>query len=176
MSGTLRFPFLADYVVTVSESLILQLVVANKSRDEEFAFEDCLHTYFEVGDITAISIVGLKGLDYLDKVENFARKTETGNAIRFSSEVDRVYLDATGKVEILDPRLGRKILIEKKGSLSTVVWNPWIMKSQQMPDFGNEEYGQMVCVESGNVSLNSLTLAPAKSASLTVKLSTERLS
>jgi len=168
-------PFIADYVVTISESLTLQLVVTNKSRDEEFSFENCLHTYFEVGDITAVSVVGLKGLDYLDKVENFARKTETGNAIHFSSEVDRVYLDATGKVEIHDPRLGRKILIEKKGSLSTVVWNPWITRSQQMPDFGNEEYNRMLCVESGNVSLNSLKLAPGKSATLSVKLRTELL-
>jgi D-hexose-6-phosphate mutarotase len=164
-------PFVADYVITVNESLTLQLTITNKSHKEEFSVENCLHTYFEVSDITAISVAGLKGLDYLDKVENFARKTESSDAIRFSSEVDRVYLNSVGTVEIHDPRYGRRILIEKKGSHSTVVWNPWITKAQQMPDFGNEEYNRMVCVESGNVSLNSLKLAPGKSATLTVKLS-----
>jgi D-hexose-6-phosphate mutarotase len=168
-------PFTADYVVTVNQSLTLELSVTNNSKDEEFVFEDCLHTYFEVDDITAISINGLKGHKYLDKVANFAQKTENAAAIRISSEVDRVYLDATGTVEIDDPRLGRKISITKKGSQSTVVWNPWIAKSHQMPDFGNEEYTRMVCVESGNVASNNIKLPPGQTAKLTVKLGSSSL-
>ena len=50
------------------------------------------------------------------------------------------------------------IRIAKSGSNSTVVWNPWIDKSIRMPDFGDEEYLQMVCVESGNVGTNKITL------------------
>ncbi len=163
-------PFTADYIVTVNQFLTLELAVTNNSKEDEFTFEDCLHTYFEVGDITAISITGLKGLHYLDKVANFAKKTEKDSALRISSEVDRVYLNATGTVEIEDPRLHRKIRIEKHGSHSTVVWNPWIAKSHQMPDFGNEEYLQMVCVESGNVASNNIKLPPGETAKLTVKL------
>jgi glucose-6-phosphate 1-epimerase len=86
-----------------------------------------------------------------------------------------VYEDATGSVEIIDERLRRRIKIDKDGSASTVVWNPWIAKSQQMPDFGNDEYMRMVCVESGNVGKNKITLAPGKSATLSVKLSTSAL-
>jgi D-hexose-6-phosphate mutarotase len=89
--------------------------------------------------------------------------------------VDRLYLNATGTVEILDPRLGRKIRVEKQGSASTVVWNPWIAKSRQMPDFGDEEYERMICVESGNVASNSISLPPGGSSTLTVKLSSETL-
>jgi len=55
-----------------------------------------------------------------------------------SSEMDRIYLNTPGAVEISDSRLGRKIRVEKQASLSTVVWNPWGAKAQQMPDFGNE--------------------------------------
>jgi len=168
-------PFVADYIVTVSEALELQLVVTNQSREEELHFENCLHTYFEVGDATAIRITGLKGLNYLDKPANFAQKTETEDAIRIASEVDRVYLNTAEPVEIHDPIFGRKIRIEKEGSLSTVVWNPWIAKAQQMPDFGNEEYLRMVCVESGNVASNSLKLAPGQSSTLRVKLSSTKL-
>ena|SRR2546426_719641 len=138
-----------------------------------FTFENCLHTYFEVSDIGSVSITGLKGMDYLDKVANFARKTETNDAIRVSSEVDRIYMDTPGPVEIHDSRLGRKIRIEKHGSVSTVVWNPWIAKSQQMPDFGNDEYLRMVCVESGNVAANAVKLEPGKSSTLTVKISSD---
>jgi len=170
------FPaFTADYIVTVNQSLTLQLVVTNQSKDTEFTFENCLHSYFEVGDVTAISLSGLKGLSYLDTVGGVVEKTETSDAVRIASEVDRIYQNATGTVEILDPRLGRKIRVEKQGSASTVLWNPWITKSRQMPDFGDEEYERMICVESGNVGSNSICLAPGRSSTLTVKLSSETL-
>jgi D-hexose-6-phosphate mutarotase len=168
-------PFKADFIVTVNETLTMTLIISNKSKDETFTFENCLHTYFEIGDIKTVSIRGLKGAKYLDKVANFAQKTETEEAIGISSEVDRVYLDTTASVEIHDPTLKRKITVEKHGSVSTVVWNPWITKAQQMPDFGNEEYGHMVCVESGNVGPNQIKLPPGESSTLTVKLSSERL-
>ena len=170
------FPaFTADYIVTVNRSLTLQLVVTNQCKDAEFTFENCLHSYFEVGDVTAISIKGLKGLSYLDTVGGCVEKAETSEALLIASEVDRIYLNATGTVEIFDPRLGRRILVEKQGSASTVVWNPWIAKARQMPDFGDEEYERMICVESGNVSSSSITLPPGGSSTLTVKLSSETL-
>jgi D-hexose-6-phosphate mutarotase len=170
------FPaFDAEYVVTVSRSLNLKLIVTSRSADESLIFENCLHTYFAVGDIKEVEVLGLKGVSYLDKVANFARKTESNEAIRIASEVDRIYLNTSGTVEILDRKLGRKIRVEKQGSNSTVVWNPWIVKAQQMPDFGNEEYERMVCVESGNVAANRIALPPGVVCTLSVSLSTSPL-
>jgi D-hexose-6-phosphate mutarotase len=165
----------AEYLVTVKDTLTLELSVTNNSPDEVFTFENCLHTYFEVSDATAITICGLKGVRYLDKVAKFAEFTEASNALRINSEVDRIYLDTPGAVEVHDPRLGRVISIQKEGSASTVVWNPWTLKAQQMPDFGNEEYCQMVCIESGNVAQNELKLAPGQTSALRVQLSTRTL-
>jgi D-hexose-6-phosphate mutarotase len=164
-------PFLAEYVVTVNDCLTLELIVTNKSKDSTLEFEECLHTYFAVEDIAQTSIVGLKGISYLDKVANFSKKTEAEEAIRVASEVDRVYLDARGTVEIHDGALGRVIRIAKENSASTVVWNPWIAKAQQMPDFGNDEYQKMVCVESGNVNANKVVLGPGNSSTMKVTLS-----
>jgi len=167
-------PFSVEYVVTVNESLGLELLVTNKSQ-EAFTFENCLHTYFEVGDVSAVSVTGLKGANYLDKVANFAQKKEAGEALKVSSEVDRIYLNTSDPVEILDQKLGRKIRVEKHGSVSTVVWNPWMAKAQQMPDFGNDEYQRMLCVESGNVGANSIRLPPNETSRLTVKLTSAPL-
>jgi D-hexose-6-phosphate mutarotase len=164
-------PFVVEYVVTVNDSLTLEFVVTNKSKDANLEFEECLHTYFSVEDIAATTVKGLKGVTYLDKVANSEKKTETEDTIRIMSEVDRVYMNTTGTVEIRDARLGRIISVEKENSASTVVWNPWIAKSQQMPDFGNDEYQSMVCVESGNVNVNKIVLAPGKTSKLKVKLS-----
>lgn len=168
-------PFTAEYVVTVSDRLKLELFVTNTSPQEPLVFENCLHTYFEVGDINSLSIKGLKKVSYLDKVANFAKKTEKNEAITVGSEVDRIYLNTTGPIEVLDPKLKRRIRVEKHGSLSTVVWNPWIAKAQQMPDFGNDEYLRMVCVESGNVSSNQISLPPGETSKLTVILSSQTL-
>src|ERR1039457_2861706 len=119
-------PFTADYIVTVNQALTLELVITNQSKDAEFTFENCLHSYFDVADVTAISIHGLKGVNYLDKVASYLEKAETSDALRIASEVDPTYQNTTATVEIRDPRLGRKICVEKQGSASTVVWNPWI--------------------------------------------------
>jgi D-hexose-6-phosphate mutarotase len=167
--------FVAEYVVTVNESLTLELIVTNNSEGASLEFEECLHTYFSVEDIAATTIAGLKGVSYLDKVANFVKKTETDEAIQITSEVDRVYLDTTGTVDIRDARLGRVIRVEKKNSSSTVVWNPWIAKAQQMPDFGNDEYQNMVCVESGNVNVNRIVLEPGKTFAMKVTLSSRPL-
>lgn len=168
-------PFTADYVVTVSDALTLQLIVTNEAAEDSLTFENAFHTYFTVGDVTAVSIAGLKGVSYLDKAANFAHGVETRDLVRIASEVDRIYLDTAGPVEIQDPRLGRKIRIEKQGSNSTIVWNPWVAKSQQMPDFGNDEYQRMLCIEVGNVAENQVTLPPGRSSTLTARITTQAL-
>lgn len=164
-----------SYRVTVHETLTLELTVTNSSADAPLSFEDCLHTYFTVGNIDAVTIAGLKGVSYFDRLDHLARKVETDEAIRIASEVDRTYVDTTAAVEIHDASLRRVIRVDKSGSASTVVWNPWVEKSRAMSDFGDEEYRQMVCVESGNVTQNRITLAPGRSSVLKVVLGSKPL-
>jgi glucose-6-phosphate 1-epimerase len=163
--------FSADYIITIGKTLTAELTVANLSAQQDFTFENCLHTYFNVGDIGAVSVTGLKGADYLDQTENFARKTERAEHIKVSQETDRIYLDTTASVEIHDSNLQRRIRVDKTGSLSTVVWNPWVDKSAQMPDFGDDEFTKMICVESGNVADNRLTLPAGKTTALKIEIS-----
>jgi glucose-6-phosphate 1-epimerase len=171
--GADAFPGTVEFLVTVGETLTMELIVLNSSSGT-VSFESCLHSYFTVGDINEISIAGLKGVKFLDKVDGGKLKQETAETIRISSEVDRVYLDTTAPVEILDAKLRRVIRIEKSGSGSTVVWNPWVAKSKAMADFGEEEFHHMVCVESGNVGRSKATLAPGKSLVLKVVMSSRR--
>ena len=161
-----------EYCITFSDTLRAELHVANHSA-RAFDFENCLHTYFAVGDINALQVVGLHGVNYLDSLDVHQRKTETPKTIRFAGEVDRTYVNTPHAVEIHDAVWRRVIRVEKTGSASTVVWNPWIAKATAMPDFGNEEYQRMVCVESGNLADNQITLAPGETAALNVKLTSE---
>lgn len=168
-------PFAAEYNVTIGRRLRLALSVTNATPDRELVLEDCLHTYFAVSDIARTSVAGLRGVRYLDTVGERAERVETARAIRFTGETDRIYLHTPHTIEIHDRGWKRRIVIEKEGAATTVVWNPWIEKAQRMPDFGNEEYRQMVCVESGNAGPDRLTLAGGQTAALAVTLSSAPL-
>jgi len=167
--------FSANYIITVTDRLAIELIITNLSPGQPLIFENCLHTYFNVGDINATTIRGLQGVGYLDKTQQFAQKTEANEAIRITEETDRIYLNTTTAVEIVDEKLRRRIQVNKRGSASTVVWNPWSAKAQAMPDFCNEDYLTMVCVESGNVAENKLSLPPGRSAVLQVEYSSTAL-
>jgi glucose-6-phosphate 1-epimerase len=116
-----------------------------------FSFEEALHTYLQVGDVRQVRVDGLQGAEYLDKVDSFRRKTQPPEAVRITGETDRVYLNTQGTCIVRDPVLERTLTVEKENSGSTVVWNPWIDKARAMPDFGDDEWPRMICVETANV-------------------------
>ena len=90
--------------------------------------------------------------------------------IRINRETNRTYCGTTATVEVRDENLKRTIRVEKFNSQSTVVWNPWT--TQKMPDdFDPAEHKHMICVESGNVKQNKISLAPGKTTALKVMLS-----
>lgn len=161
-----------EFTVIVADTLSMELVVKNESGDEAVEIEECLHTYFHVGDISAVSISGLEGAGYLDNMTG-ERKAGNDSALKIASETDRTYLDTTKAIEIRDETFRRTIHVEKFNSKSTVVWNPWTTK--KMEDFEQAEHKNMVCVECGNVKQNKISLAPGQTTSMKVILSSAPL-
>lgn len=140
------------------KTLTMRLSVANQAG-EPLVFEEALHTYFSVGDAAAVRIHGLDGVEYLDKTEDFARKRQAGD-ITFTKETDRPYLNTTATVSIEDPALGRRIVVAKRNSETTVVWNPWSVLSEKLADMDDAGWKRMACVETANAAGNPVTLAP----------------
>lgn len=151
-------PFAARYTVTAGETLALELAVTNTGK-AEFSFEEALHSYFAVGDVKGVTVEGLGGVDYVDKTDAMATKTQGGKPIRIVEETDRVYLNTTSACTIVDPGLRRRITVAKENSEATVLWNPWIAKAKAMADFGDDEWPKMLCVETCNVGVTAVTLA-----------------
>jgi len=165
----------AEFVVTVADALTMELIATNDSCGETLEIENCLHTYFHVADIGAVTLTGLEAAPFDDFAFNAggARRAADATALRITQETNRVYPDNAATVEIHDAKLRRKITVEKFQSQSTVVWNPWT--TQKMPeDWGTNEHSNMVCVESGNLKQNKISLAPGKVAALKVVLSSLR--
>ncbi|MBY0578732.1 MAG: D-hexose-6-phosphate mutarotase [Burkholderiales bacterium] len=144
--------------ITVGKTLEVDLVTRNFGN-ESVTIGQALHTYFSVGDIRKVSLHGLDGRPYLDKVDGFSRKIQ-GGEVTFAGETDRIYLDSTGDCIIADPVLGRSIRIAKRGSASTVVWNPWDEKADKMGDMGENGWLEMLCVENANAADDVRSLAP----------------
>jgi glucose-6-phosphate 1-epimerase len=161
--------FAATYRVSVGPSLILSLEVHNPGP-EAFTFEEALHTYFAVQDVRHIEILGLEGTPYLDKVGGTTARNQGPDPIRFTAETDRVYLNTQAASTIVDPGLRRSIEVGKRGSDATVVWNPWVAKARTMADFGDDEWPEMVCVETGNVTVHAVTLAPGERHVMTASI------
>lgn len=140
------------------EYLGIELEVTN-TGETEFTFDNALHTYLAVGDVRKITVSGLDGAAYSDKVTG-GDGVQSGD-LSFAGETDLVF-DSTGDVVLDDPVLGRKLIISKRGSSKTVVWNPWIDKSAATPDLGDDEWIGMVCIEAANALDAPVTLRPGE--------------
>jgi glucose-6-phosphate 1-epimerase len=177
ISGREAWKYLrTEFVVTVSDRLTMELLAANDGCDGTLEIENCLHTYFHVGDIGAVDTTGLEKLPFDDFASgaNGARCMAENSILKITKETNRVYFDSPQTIEVRDANLKRVIRVEKSGSNSTVVWNPWT--TQKLPDdFDPVEHQHMVCVESGNVKQNKILLAPGKTSALRVILSSTLL-
>ena len=166
-------PSTAPLEVTVGKALRVELVTAN-TGSAPFELGEALHTYLQISDVGNMTIRGLEGCEYIDKVGATTRRTQQ-DGIVIESEVDRVYVNTAADCVIEDKGLKRAIRIHKEGSRSTVVWNPWTEKAEKMGDFGPKLHRDMVCVESGNAMENAVTVAPGETHRLVAMYSVEKL-
>ena len=155
---------IAEYRLTIAKTLTLELTTFNNS-DETITVGQALHTYFNIEDISNTTVYGLEGKTYLDKTDNFKSKIQDGQ-ITINNEVDRVYLDTADDIAIDNKK--RKIIINKQGSNSTVVWNPWEDVATKMGDLGEAGYKKMLCVESANAADDTITIKAGESYTLLV--------
>lgn len=158
------YAFGLEISITVGETLEIELHTENR-QDEAINITEALHAYFIVGDITNVSVQGLEDTEYVDKVSGGQRKLQHGQVI-IDSEIDRVYHGTRAECVIRDPGLKREIHISKRGSNSTIVWNPWQEKAKALGDMGENGYRRMLCVESGNALEDTICLAPGEAHTL----------
>lgn len=153
--------------VTLGSTLDLALTTHNRG-DTAVELSQALHTYLRTGDVEAIRIDGLDGRDYIDKVAPLllgAAPTDPvrcrqAGSVAISQEVDRVYVDTVDSVCVTDKSLGRRITVAKRGSASTVVWNPWTEKAARLGDLGPDGHRPFVCIEAANAGPDSRVIGP----------------
>lgn len=170
------FPYPFEAVLRVDfarEYVQIDLDVKNAGA-EPFSFEEALHTYLAVGDARRVRVEGLDGAAYLDKAPGAPPRGGQRGALEIVGETDRVY-ESSGAVAVVDPVLGRRLVVTKGGSAQTVIWNPWIEKSRAMADFGDDEWTGMICVEAVNALDKAVHVAPGANWKMWQRIAVETM-
>ncbi|WP_312269683.1 D-hexose-6-phosphate mutarotase [Pseudescherichia sp.] len=122
----------------------------------EFETTSALHTYFNVGDISAVKVSGL-GDRFIDKVNNAQEDVLTDGVQTFPDRTDRVYLNPEACSVIHDGALNRTIEVIHHHHSNVVGWNPGPALSVSMADMPDDGYKTFVCVESACVTVPQKT-------------------
>src|SRR5262249_2924492 len=78
--------------VVVGKHVEMEFEVENRSRSS-LTFEEALHTYLLVGDVREVTVLGLEGVTYIDKMDGMKRKVHDDAGLRPGGPIDRVFVD-----------------------------------------------------------------------------------
>lgn len=159
--------------VTFGSELKLELTCINTGK-APFRFEEALHTYNRVAEVEAARLQGLDGICFLDNTDSNQEKTQLGD-VTLVSPTDNAFINTNNVVDLLDPKLRRRIRLQKANSTTTVVWNPWQEGASRLRDLGEGEWKQFLCVEASNIMNSAVTLAPGQEHTLSAALSVASL-
>ncbi|MHA6513283.1 D-hexose-6-phosphate mutarotase [Tessaracoccus sp. Z1128] len=165
-------PALLRYTVTVGTGLRLALEVTNKGS-LPLSVEESFHTYLAVGDARLVSVRGIEAVESLDRLTG-ETLPPTGEALTLHGETDRL-VPQPGTIVVEDPAGSRSLTVRAIDSANAVVWNPGPVKAAAMPDFGDDEWTEMICVETCNVADGRIAVAPGTTHTMTAALTVDAL-
>ncbi len=134
-------------------SLTLQLTeeaLTLRLNSDQGVQQAALHSYFTVDSVHQVSVSPLSG-DYLDKVKAGERCVQQQSGLKFTAEVDRVYLDTAAELTLKQEK--NTVQITQQGHDASVLWNPWQEKAAALKDLPDQGYLDFVCVETARLSL-----------------------
>jgi glucose-6-phosphate 1-epimerase len=164
--------FRLTHRVTFGSELTLELVCTNTGTIP-LRFEEALHTYNRVANVQDVRLQGLDGVHFLDNT-NSNREQEQRGDVAIVSTTDNAYLNTKSAVDLLDADMRRRIRLQKEGSLTSVVWNPWQEGANGLRDLGDGEWTKFLCVEASNILDYAIDLAPGREHTLRAVLSVEK--
>lgn len=154
------FPHDCEVTVVIAIGDKLSVALKTKNTGEElFRIGGALHTYLTVGDINRVQIEGLTECPYRDCVPDEPVDGFQDTPLKIEGEIDRVYR-SMASVLLRDLNQSRSVFVDKSGSRSTVVWNPWIESSKTIRDLPDRDYQEFVCIETANAHKDRPNIRP----------------
>ena len=161
--------FRLTHRVTFGSQLTLELVCSNTGTTA-LRFEEALHTYNRVANVQNVRLQGLDTVHFLDNTDSNREHMQRGD-VAIVSTTDSAYLNTKSAVDLVDADMRRRIRLQKEGSLTSVVWNPWREGANALRDLGDGEWTKFLCVEASNILGFAVDLAPGQEHTLKVVLS-----
>jgi len=159
------YDFELELIQKISDTIELNLYVHNLDT-QSFEVSEAFHTYFSIDTLNTLHVKELESKHFFNQL---TCKDETEDNILFDKEIDRIYQEKISSITI--DNNSKKISIEQENFHSVVVWNPWIEKSKSLIDMSNDEYKNMVCIESANVKERSVTIKRGEIHSVKLSIS-----
>ena len=158
-----NYKFELEVVFVIGKTLTVSMNTHNLDT-KDFFITEALHTYLSVSDINDVTIFGLENREFIDTLCDEKRSEKV--ALQIESECDRVYESVDNDIELRDVK--RSIVLNAKGSNSTVVWNPWIEKGSRVSGMRADAYREFVCIETANAFDGFRVVKPEESHTLSV--------
>lgn len=133
-------------------SLDIELACDNLG-DAPLQFTAALHTYLRVADLDAVSVEGLAGLRYFDKIkqsEALQRMDLLLTGEKGVLDLDRIYFGVKDRPLLLAEDR-RQVLVRQQGFEDAVVWNPGPERCAKLADMPPEGWSEMLCIEAACV-------------------------
>eukprot|EP00045_Choanoeca_perplexa_P022481 m.9691 g.9691 ORF g.9691 m.9691 type:complete len:297 (-) comp9480_c0_seq1:57-947(-) len=163
------YEFEAKLTVQFNAHKLTTCLSITNTDHQDIAFQALQHTYHRLSTplCDEVQVLGLQERYYLDKTRSKREFQQGEPSLTVTRETDAIFPavavpGATAKVTL---RVASNTTVVTFGArkfsvtgeilpqaCDLVVWNPWMAKSKAMPDFGDEEYKQMICIEPGCVA------------------------
>lgn len=138
--------FVAEMTVLLSPGrLDMELEIQNPEQTP-MSFTAALHTYLRVQEVENVTLRGLQGHIFVDKLNDERQAEEDAEALLVDGEVDRIYRRIRNPLVLTYPRSGA-LAIQQDGFPDVVVWNPWEIKGPTLPDLPKDGFRRFLCVE-----------------------------
>ncbi len=138
-------PFAARLSMVLGETCEIQLIV-----DCLKPSTGALHSYLQVGDIEHVTVTGL-GMRYQDALQGLSEQSAE-LSLQIGGPVDRIYTEPESVTRLQDTALGRSVTLEHCHHHDLVVWNPWQSGAAALTDMADEQYRQMLCLETAAIN------------------------
>lgn len=122
------------------------LAMSNLSQ-EDAQYSAALHSYFTVSNPSNVSIDGLTGVSYNDKLTGTSSIQQ--QVVSCVGEIDREY-HSSEKMTLVDSQWQRKIDIVSRNCQQWVLWNPGKELANTMADIHPQGEQEYICLEAAN--------------------------
>ena len=144
------YEFKANVDLEIKDNTLTMSLKVKNLNNKKIEFTAALHTYFRVNSIANAAIEGLQSHEFWDNGTAFdQRQYQEQNRLHVNQMIDRVYFNTLKPLSLSDQQSSRQI--ESQGFADTVIWNPWKEGAKAFADMADNEYQEMLCIESANV-------------------------